>query len=442
MAEAMLLEQLESSLPAGPLALLKWLAEQAEASGSALYIVGGFVRDLMLGSPSLDFDFVVEGDAIELARRLAGEYGGHVHSHRRFGTAKWILDEDRAELRRALEFENGELPDRLDFVSARSESYERPTALPSVAQGDIYGDLRRRDFSINALALRLDGQHYGELLDVENGEHDLERRRIRVLHARSFEDDPTRALRAVRLEQRLNFQIEAETLQLLQQALPLLGEVSGERIRNELALIFEEPRLLQIMGRLHQLGLLQAIHAELTWDDWLASRFGAAIDWVPPDHWRLEQPLTRERLLYALWLFRLPEQAAALVCRRLRLSQRDRQVALRAGRLDCELHTPLAPSEAARCLGEIPVTALAASWLALDGEQVARQTIDRYLSEWRWVEPTVDGHTLRSMELPPGPAYRRILERLRDAWLDREITNEKEERYLLTRLVEQAKQDG
>lgn len=442
MNELDLRRRLEGSLPPGQVALLKWIAEQAAAAGSALYIVGGFVRDLILGSPSLDFDFVVEGDAIQLARQLSRRYGGHVHSHRRFGTAKWILGEDRSKLRQALEFEDRELPERLDFVSARSESYERPTALPSVAQGDIEGDLRRRDFSINALALRLDEPHYGELLDVENGMQDLQHKRIRVLHAGSFEDDPTRALRAVRLEQRLGFEIEPQTRELMERALPLIAEVSGERIRSELEVTFRESQLGKIMARLHQLGLLQAVHPSLSWDDWLESRFAAATGWEAPDEWRLEAAPPVEQLLYALWVYRLPAAQAESVCRRLRLSQKERAVAMLAGRFGCDLAEPPQPSRLTRCLHSAPEAALVATWLALEGEPAARQAIERYLAAWRWVEPTVDGHQLQEMGLPPGPAYRQILQRLRDAWLDGEVNNVAQEAELLAELAAGVSQDG
>lgn len=442
MAEVSLRDRLERSLPPGQLALLRWLAERAAAAGSALYVVGGFVRDLLLGSPSLDFDFVVEGDAIRLATGLARQYGGRIHSHRRFGTAKWILGEGRAELRRALGLETEELPERLDFATARSESYERPTALPSVAEGDICGDLQRRDFSINALALRLDEPHYGELLDVENGAEDLRRKRIRVLHERSFEDDPTRALRAVRLEQRLAFEIEPETRQLMEQARPLLAEVSGERIRSELLASFEEPQLASIMQRLHQLGLLDAIHPQLTWDDWLAARFQAAAAWAPPPEWRLQQQPALEQLLYALWTFRLSEIEAQSVCRRLRLSQKERAVAMLAGRQACDLREPLPPSALAGCLRPLPEAALVAIWLALRGEPRARQAIGRFLSDWRWVEPTIDGHRLRELGLPPGPAYRNILGRLRDAWLDGEVSDASQQAGLLADLIELEGQGG
>lgn len=437
-------ELLEQSLPEARLALLKWVAGRAAAQGDALYVVGGFVRDLLLGAPSLDFDFVVAGgDAISLARQLAEEFGGQVHAHRRFGTAKWSLDPSNGELIAALGGKTAGLPARLDFVTARSEDYERPTALPSVRAGDIEGDLLRRDFSINAMALRLDQPHYAELLDVVDGEGDLRRKSLRVLHERSFEDDPTRALRAVRLEMRLGFEIEQRTLALLEQALPLLAHVSGERIRSELELIFGEPSCLQIMSRLEQLGLLQAIHPELTWDEWLAARFRSALDWTAPEDWQLQAAIPVERLLFGLWAYRLPGKTAEELSRRLRLSKADQAaMVLRAGGQGVDLDRSLPPSGWVHRLHPLPEAALIVSWLALDAGAAGRSVIERYLAEWRWVHASTDGSSLRQLGLPPGPAYRQILGKLRDARLDGEVTDVDGEQELLAELVEQARRDG
>jgi tRNA nucleotidyltransferase (CCA-adding enzyme) len=284
--------------------------------------VGGFVRDLLLGAPSVDFDLVVEIDAIGLAHSLVDVYGGRISSHRRFGTAKWRLDREHPNLLQDLGgrlVEADELPENLDFVTARTEFYLHPTALPSVERGNIKLDLHRRDFTINTLALRLDGRFYGQLLDYWGGGRDLREGLIRVLHSISFIDDPTRMLRAVRLEQRLGFEIESRTLELLKQALPLLDRVSGERIRSELILMFREGHLLEIMARLEEIGLLEAIHPAFTWDVWLKARFEQARAFIPPQEWYLTITPKREFLLYSLLCFRLSTEEAKAVCNRLHL---------------------------------------------------------------------------------------------------------------------------
>ena len=163
-----------------------------------VYLVGGTVRDLLLGEPSFDVDIAVEGDAIALAEALAQALGGRVRTHRKFGTAAVFYGERG----------------RVDVVTARTESYDAPAVLPSVEHAGIHDDLFRRDFTINAMAVSLREDDLGQLVDPFGGRTDLEARRIRVLHARSFVDDPTRIFRAVRYENRLGFRMDEETLRL------------------------------------------------------------------------------------------------------------------------------------------------------------------------------------------------------------------------------------
>jgi len=436
-------EELDGALPPARRALLRLVAGAAEARRSALYVVGGFVRDLLLHQPGVDFDLVVEGDAVALAIDLSRAYGGKVGSHRRFGTAKWRLDVDEPRLQAALAAEGAAdrqgLPATLDFVSARAEFYAHPTALPSVQPGSIKLDLHRRDFSINTLAIRLDGAHYGQLLDPWGGGRDLRLRQIRALHSISFIDDPTRMLRAVRLEHRLGFEIEPRTLELLEQALPLLQRVSGERLRSEMELVLDEPNRAAMLRRLEDLGLLRAIHPGLTWDAWLESRFDLARTFQAPDTWRLASVPPPDVLLFLLWAVRLtPDQAAGLGDR-LRLPHstinsmrsaaelwRDRMVWAQAER----------PSRRVRRLDPHPEAALLAAWIALADDAEARRSLDDYLGRLRFVHPRVDGEALRALGLPPGPLYGRLLTELREAWLDGEIQTESEERQRLNSLLE------
>ena len=437
-----LAEKLEQALSAERLALLQLIATQSESSDVALYIVGGFVRDMILGTPSVDFDLVVEGDAIALGESLATQYGGQVSSHMRFGTAKWQLDPHNENLKSALRLEPSEMPETVDFVSARTEFYSHPTALPSVTEGSIKLDLHRRDFSINTLALRLDGHHYGQLLDPWGGGKDIRDNQIRVLHSLSFVDDPTRMLRAVRLEQRLGFSIESRTLELLERALPLLDNVSGERIRSEILAILKEPSFGSIMLRLKQLGLLQAIYPALDWDDWIEARTATARKFSPPSSWKLERMPTLGELFYALWLYRLSANEAEAICERLHISQSDAAGVTKAGRQACDLGQNRPPSEWVACLDVEPEAALVVTWLALEDQPAARKIVENYLKHWRWILPTVDGDRLRSLGLAPGPAYGRILGALRAAWLDGEINSAKDEEQMLAALLREAADSG
>jgi len=171
--------EIEASLPPARLALLNIISESASRLDMPAYIVGGFVRDLVLKQSVTDFDIVVEGDAIRLANELSAKYGGTFISHKRFGTAKWNLADDRSEIARHISSDRNvnplDLPATLDLVSARSEYYDHPTALPTVERSSIRFDLHRRDFTINTLALRLDEPHRGEMYDFWGGMSDIEK---------------------------------------------------------------------------------------------------------------------------------------------------------------------------------------------------------------------------------------------------------------------------
>ncbi len=222
---------LGQAIPPARLALLQALADEAGKVNLPIYAVGGFVRDLLLNRPSLDFDIVVEGDAIFFANQLAAHWGGRVVAHQRFGTAKWEINGVREKLLAQLDSDQQSdpalLPESLDLITARTEFYEQPAALPTVESSSIKMDLHRRDFTINTLALRLDGEHFGQIYDYWGGLNDLHKGQIRVLHALSFVDDATRLLRGVRFEQRFGFEIEPRTLSLMAESLPLLDKLTG-----------------------------------------------------------------------------------------------------------------------------------------------------------------------------------------------------------------------
>lgn len=429
--------RLEAALPPDRLKLLNRLAEEAHQQHVAVYIVGGFVRDLLLDRPSLDFDLVVEGDAIELAKSISAKYGGRVTSHSRFGTAKWHLPEA---------FPNGEslnLPDLkfIDLVSARTEFYQHPTALPTVERGSIKLDLHRRDFTINTLALRLDGHHYGELHDYWGGLDDLKTGIVRVLHSLSFVDDPTRMLRAVRFEQRFSFVIEDRTLELLVEARGLLDRVSGDRIRHELNNILQEDQVANILARLEELKLLSRIHPELTWDEWLDRRISALPNSLPESDWELtyyeSETDLRKDLCYVIWLIRLTPGQAQEVIERIKLPIQIAKTIIAS----CELWRKLpllveaSPSDIVDQLEGLPTLARYAVFLATSDGHL-KNILTKYATKWRNIDTNISGDELKARGLPPSPTYRYILKALRDAWLDERISTKKQEQALLDKLIE------
>lgn len=443
-----LADRLEAALSPGRLSLLQHVAQQAEQTDVALYVVGGFVRDLLLDTPSVDFDLVVEGDAVELAGALVGAYGGRMSSHRRFGTAKWFVDFDDPRLHAVLDGgdrQTDDLPETLDFVSARAEFYPHPTALPTVERGSIKLDLHRRDFTINTMALRLDGRHYGQLLDHWGGGEDLRQGLIRVLHSLSFVDDPTRMLRAVRLAERLGFEIERRTSELLVDAIPLIDRVSGDRIRHELALIFKEPRMVMIMRRLADMDLLEAVEPALRWDGWLEDRWTSAAAFEAPAAWGLEAVPGTDALLFGLWLFRATPADIRRVSARLHLPgwmQRMAEEAQTIGRALAKVPSGAPPSRLVAILDGRQEASLVCVWLALEAGEEAREWIASYLETWRKIRQKADGRDLQALGLAPGPEYGEILDALRAGWLDGKISSAEEERSHLERLVGEANHRG
>lgn len=446
-----LAERLEAALPPARLALLKTVAAKAYEQRLAVYIVGGFVRDLLLDRPSLDFDIVVEGDAISLANSLVESYGGRIQSHSRFGTAKWNINEIRQGLARRLmdqvELDPSALPESLDLISARTEFYDYPTALPTVERSSIKLDLHRRDFTINTMALRLDGRHYGELYDYWGGLRDLKRGLIRVLHSLSFVDDPTRLMRAVRFEQRFGFQIEERTRQLMGEACPMVRQVSGDRLRHEINLILSEPRSLAMLTRLEELGLLSAIHPALSWkQEWNATFEHVLHDEFEP-RWKLPEKVgnlsTRFALAYLVWFLQYPLEHSQSIADHLRLSG-EMQHNLRAAK-KLEIKFPdlvgAKPSKITVQMDEVPPLALYAVHL-LTTEPEKQRLIETYITRWRSVWPVTTGDALRAMNLQPGPQYRIILAALRAAWLDGEIASEEEEKLLLQQMVQQLPEEN
>lgn len=448
--------RLESTLPPARLLLLRAVAEAAFDQHAALYIVGGFVRDMLMERPGLDFDLVVEGDAIQLANNLAKKFGGRVTSHSRFRTSKWHIGETRSELLDNLlsaypstretetdpgdshQFSLDDLPDSLDLISARTEFYTYPTALPTVEQGSIKLDLHRRDFTINTLALRLDGYHYGELHDYWGGLNDLNSGLIRVLHSLSFVDDPTRMLRAVRFEQRFNFQIEDRTLELIDGAINLLERVSGDRIRHELDHILIERNADKMLARLDQLHLLTAIEKNLKWDDWLCERIQQLENLSPEPEWQLEDHDKRLRpsLGYIFWLMRLTPTRTGMVIKRLKIQRKlaDEIFSTQDVWKDLNSFVNMNPSQVVMRLEGIDPLSIYANYLACE-DDAAKKILWNYVSNWRIIFPKTDGNLLRQLGVPPGPIYRQILQTLRSAWLDGTIGTQEEEESLLEKLL-------
>ena len=412
-------QRLETSLDETQLALIRLVQDEATRQDLPLYIVGGAVRDLILGRPLNDFDLTVEGDAIALARALARKHGGGVTAHTKFGTAKWFLPQNLKP--------GTETHDTLDLISARSETYKQPGALPTVAFGTIEDDLRRRDFTINAMAIRLDGAHSGELQDDLHGRDDLQNSLIRVLHPRSFIDDPTRMYRAVRYKVRYGFRLAEDTLALIPEARAFVEKLSPQRIRHELELILDEPNAVAMLKRLDELDLLTCIHPALGNFD--KSKLATV---------KAENPVLQNRnSRWLLWLMHLTDQEIEFINERLHFRSDLLKMLRSAALLETDLPAliGLKPSQIVELLESYSIKALEVFSRALQDEQ-QKNILNNYLSEWWGIKPKTTGHDLKKRSIPPGPKYNEILRRLRAAWLDGEVKTEEEEITLLNNLLE------
>jgi tRNA nucleotidyltransferase (CCA-adding enzyme) len=422
------------ALPFPLLNLIRLAGRLAQERKTSVYVVGGFVRDLLLGAPTLDMDMVVEGDAIDFTEELSRRAGGRVQSHRRFGTAKLIFEGQEEKLGVS----------SLDFASARTEFYASPTALPEVERSSIKQDLHRRDFTINTLAIRLDSGHYGQLFDFYGGERDLQVGLIRVLHSLSFVEDPTRMLRAARLEQRLGFDIEPRTEELIGNALPLLARVTGERIRHELYLILREEHPERALARLEALGVLAHIHPSLSalaQDVHIWQCFEALRAEVETGEWGLLPGPPSPGLYIGVLTASLSRFELEALTARLHIFRADMDLLYEIQDLQdlapalSVAEAELSNSQLARLLRRTTTAGRLAFCLCCSSEQ-ACQRVRLYERTLRHVRPTVDGNYLIELGLSPGPQFGDILDAVRDALLDGQIHTPEEERALVDQLLE------
>jgi tRNA nucleotidyltransferase (CCA-adding enzyme) len=381
----------------------------ASEAAEGVYLVGGTVRDILLGEQSFDVDVAVEGDAIALARLLGRALGGRVRAHRKFGTAVVV-------------YGDGE---RVDVVTARTEFYDAPAALPSVEHATIREDLFRRDFTINAMAASLKGDDFGRLVDPFGGRADLARGTIRVLHNLSFIDDPTRIFRAIRYENRYGFRMDEHTARLARGCIEmgLVGDLSSARLRDELIALLEEGEVGHSVLRLAELGAAGAIHPHLAADDEAVEllRRGRTL----AERYRLDVPPWRIGL--AVLARRMPPAEIYPWLQRLRVRRRDAEAIAAAVTVGPRLAARLAagdaqPSEVValveRHAPDAPLFALALSDVP---------ALHRYFSELQGVRLEVTGADLAELGLAESPQVGEVLSELRRRKLNGELDGRESE---------------
>jgi len=383
------------------------------AGDAAVYVVGGALRDALLGRPITDLDLAVEGDAAALAARAIR--GARVIAHPRFLTAS---------------LHAGSV--RIDLATCRRETYPHPGALPRVAPADIESDLRRRDFTINATALRLNGA--AALIDPCGGQRDLQAGIVRVLHDRSFIDDPTRVFRAFRYAARLGFRVHPATRALLPTGVASIPRLSGERLRRELELTFGEEHAGEALEDAQDCGALAAIHHALAWDPRRTAGFASLRRLVPADPFG-----------FALLAAKATPPDAESLVRRLRLKRAEtdavRGLAALAGAAATLTRRSAKPSGVVLLLDRSPPASVAA-FAAVCSDTIAAQIALRYLEEWRYVKPHLNGRDLTRLGVPEGPHVQRGLHLIRAARLDGWASDRGDEEALVLRFAKSIRDSG
>jgi tRNA nucleotidyltransferase (CCA-adding enzyme) len=386
----------------------------ADTVGIPVYLVGGMVRDLMLGRPNEDVDLVVEGSGIDFAHALAAFTGGRCHPHKPFLTAVVTLPDGH----------------RVDVASARTEFYRTPAALPEVETSLIRQDLYRRDFTINSLAVALHGDRHGELVDFFGGRKDLQRNDIRVLHSLSFIDDPTRAIRAVRYARRLGFQIAPDTRNLIATAVDegVFDRLSGQRLRRELEILLAETHPTPALGLVAELGLLPAICEGLFWSEEVRAfllELEGQLAWYQLEH--LGPPPEPWLLFLGGLALQAGEGIERRLADRLQLAGelRCRMIDLPSGvtRVREACSGSLKRSQRVRAVEKqhAEVVLLAMAGVELPARRVLADAVEAATR----VTPPISGQHLIDAGIEPGPQVGRALRRTRDALVDGEITEDR-----------------
>ncbi len=413
-------DSLLALLDAPTLDLLQFCGRIAADRGEQAYLVGGRVRDLILGRDSVDVDVVVVGDGMAVAQALARERGGRLTRFHSFATARVDLADGGV----------------VDFASARSESYAHPGELPRVQGGTLREDLARRDFSINALAVSLDPQGAGALVDEFGGRADLDAGLVRILHERSFADDATRMLRAVRFQVRLRFRLEDGTTRALAAAIlgGYLDSISGDRLRRELRKLYTESPVEGPLALAEQ-GLLEAIQSELEARRDALAALAAELRRTP-----VGESAEPWSLVLAATAARLGPQERWTLASRLRLSRSRRQPLLDSGAPWERARTSVAElasaGERAVILDEISPAALRvaiATDATLDDDLVG--AIRQYLDHDRAITSALDGTAVQAMGCPAGPAVGEVLRALRVARIDQTVVDKSAEKALARSLI-------
>jgi tRNA nucleotidyltransferase (CCA-adding enzyme) len=385
--------------------ILRMSGKTADKLGYTVYLVGGSVRDLLMGEENLDIDLVIEGDGIQFAQALAEQLHARVRSHRKFGTAQ-VISGFR----------------RLDIATARTEYYESPAALPKVETSSIKKDLYRRDFTINTLAVKLNPGDFGLLIDFFGGQRDIKEKTIRVLHNLSFVEDPTRAFRAIRFSERFGFKLSKHTANLMKSALEmsLFDKLSGSRLYEELLLAFQETNPVATLKKLSDYGLLRVIHPGILFDEQREAALMAMNETLAWYNLLYLEEKVDKGILYLMSLLSPlgnEDRRDALI--RLSAPPRAKDVIMRGLGEASEILSSLpskSPAALYHLLARRELEVLLFCMSAATDMRV-KKDISHFLVELRREKPLIKGADLKKLGIPQGPLYSEIFRELLDGRL-------------------------
>jgi len=407
--------------------LISLAGEVAGRHKMPAYLVGGFVRDLILGVQNLDLDIAVEGDGIKFAEDFGRILKAKITRHQHFGTATLVINPDL----------------KIDIATARKEFYPEPAHLPVISASGLRDDHFRRDFTINAMAIAINGDNFGELVDFFGGRADLKKKSIRILHELSFIDDPTRILRAVRFEKRYNFKIEPKTLKFLKEAvkLKMLQKVQPQRVRDDLILILKEKDPVKVLKRLEQLAGFGFIEPKLKLaknNYQLLTDIQKQINWFNKAY--PHRRLLDAWLIYLMGLFdKLTMLEVRLVCRRFVFRTGEEIRLLNTKGISKKFiyslsRKNLKPAQIFSLLEPLSYEVILFIKAKYRDPQLQKH-IAEFFEIYNGMRILISGEDLHKMGMSPGPRYQKIFTKVLNAKLNGEVKTKDDELQLIKKLI-------
>ncbi len=410
-----IIERIKKLFPDEVLKILNIISNQAKEMRYKVYLVGGMVRDILLNKSNLDIDIVVEGDGVNFASMLAPKLNAKIWTHRKFKTSVIVLPSEK----------------HIDVATARVESYDRPAALPNVEEGSIRQDLYRRDFTINSMAISLNKENFGELIDYFGGIRDLKQKKIRVMHKLSFIEDPTRIFRAVRFEQRFGFKIDKQTESLIEHAIKndIITKLTGVRIRDELISIVEEENPWRPLKRLSQYNALKKIKIDIDIDKKFQNMLRRVINNYNDVKIYYGKELRKYRLIFSLLLSNLSREEIILWCSEMKVKKRDTEIILscvfnKDKTLEKLSNKKLSNSELYEILAPLPPELLV---ILVSYSKKIKNNVLRFIKDLKDIKLSIDGNDLLGIGFKPSGEIGEALKKLLLLKLDNKLSNKQEE---------------